>query len=53
MRPIRKDILENIVLMDMNDKFKRDNNKLSKEIVDKYINVIKIYDTNKVEVVYK
>ena len=53
MQSIRKDILENMVLMDMNDKFKRDKNKLNKEIVDKYINVIKIYDTNKVEVVYK
>lgn len=52
MRPIRKDILENMVLMDMNDKF-NPNNRLNKEIVDKYINVIKIYDTNKVEVVYK
>ena len=38
--------------MDMNDKF-NPNNRLNKEIVDKYINVIKIYDTNKVEVVYK
>ena len=53
MQPIRKDILENMVLMDMNDKFNLNNNKLNKEIVDKYINVIKIYDTNKVEVVYK
>ena len=53
MQSIRKDILENMVLMDMNDKFKRDKNKLNKEIVDKYINVIKIYDTNKVEVVCK
>lgn len=53
MQSIRKDILENMVLMDMNDKFKRDKNKLNKEIVDKYINAIKIYDTNKVEVVYK
>lgn len=53
MQPIRKDILENIVLIDMNDKYKQGNNKLNKEIVDKYINVIKIYDTNKVEIVYK
>jgi len=53
LQPIRKDILDELVLLNINDKFKLTYKKLNKNLIDKYVDSIKIYDSNEVEVVYK
>ncbi len=53
LQPIRKDILDELVLLNINDKFKLIYKKLNKNLIDKYVDTIKIYDSNEVKVVYK
>ena len=52
LSPIRKDILENMILIDINDKFNKKYKNLSKDIVNQYIGLIKINDKNEIKVVY-
>ena len=51
--PIRKDILENMILIDINDKYKMNYKSLTKNIVNQYIGLIEINDKNEIKVVYK
>ena len=53
LKSIRKDMLEKMLLVDINDKYKKDYKKLNKYLVNKYIKQIEIFDKNKVKVVYK
>ena len=51
--PIRKDILENMILIDINNKYKMNYKFLTKNIVNQYIGLIEINDKNEIKVVYK
>lgn len=51
--PIRKDILENMILIDINNKYKMNYKFLTKNIVNQYIGLIEINDKSKIKVVYK
>ena len=53
LSPIRKDILENMILIDINDKYKMNYKSLTKNIVNQYIGLIEINDKNEIKVVYK
>ena len=53
LKSIRKDMLENMILVDINDKYKKDYKKLNKDLVNQYIKQIEIFDKNRVKVVYK
>ena len=53
LKSIRKDMLENMILVDINDKYKKDYKKLDKNLVNQYIKQIEIFDKNRVKVVYK
>ena len=53
LKSIRKDMLENMILVDINDKYKKDYKKLNKNLVNQYIKQIEIFDKNRVKVVYK
>lgn len=53
LKSIRKDMLENMILIDINDKYGKNYKKLDKTLVNKYVEQIEIYDKNRIEVVYK
>lgn len=53
LKLIRKDVLEKMVLIDINDKYVKDYKKLNKILVNKYVEQVEIYDKNRVKVVYK
>lgn len=53
VQPIRKDILDGIVLIKINDILKIQYTTLTKELVDSIIDKIKIYDSGNVEIIYK
>ena len=53
LSPIRKDILENMILIDINDNFKKDYKSLNKNIVNQFIDLIEINDKNEIKIVYK
>ena len=53
LKSIRKDMLENMILVGINDKYKKDYKKLNKDLVNQYIKQIEIFDKNRVKVVYK
>lgn len=52
LKSIRKDELENIVLMNINSKYKKDYKTLTKDIVSKYVDKIELYD-NEICLTYK
>ena len=53
LSPIRKDILENMILIDINSNFKNNYKLLNKNIVNQFIDFIEINDKNEIKVVYK
>lgn len=53
LNPIRKDMLENMVLVDLKDKYKLKNKSLSKDLVDTYIDSIEISNPNNIKIIYK
>ena len=53
LSPIRKDILENMILIDINNKYKMNYKFLTKNIVNQYIGLIEINDKSEIKVVYK
>lgn len=53
LKSIRKDMLENMILVDINDKYKKNYKKLNKDLVNQYIKQIEIFDKNRVKMVYK
>ena len=46
-------MLENMILVDINDKYKKDYKKLNNDLVNQYIKRIEIFDKNRVKVIYK
>ena len=53
LKSVRKDMLEKMILVDLNDKYKKDYKKLDRNLVDKYIDTIEIYNSGKINVIYK
>ena len=53
LKSIRKDILENMVLCDINSKYNKHYRKLTKEIVNNYAEVVELYNSNKIKIIYK
>ena len=49
LKSIRKDILENMVLCDINSKYNKHYRKLTKEIVNNYVEVVELYNSNKIK----
>jgi len=52
LKPFRKDILEDIILLEINDRYNKNYKKLTKEIVDKYISKIELHKSDMVNIIY-
>ncbi len=53
LKAVRKDALENMILRDINSNQKKDFKILTKDIINKYVDKIELYNNGKIAVTYK
>lgn len=53
LKAVRKDALENMILRDINSNQKKDFKILTKDIINKYVDKIELYNNSEIAVTYK